>query len=247
MSDNELTVPEDGPTDVDEFASSLPEPTDLKVAADLGGGLGAFLPYLSIGQGLSLCCQPPLSWPQGSLALKQGTDLLNLGQEIEVFICDWRPKAMHSDKTRNIIKAIHDHNDPEFEEFKAKAEEPLPQGEPRTHYWGFEFLLYEGKTGKYMTLYCNNATLRRVAREKGFSYLHKKAIFSTKSISDKNRTWWGLVISPLSTPFDIPMNKEEAQEQIKNFKAATAVELPENSDDTTAIDAPAVDSEERPR
>ena len=241
-TDNALTNPETTSIAVaDEFLSGLPAPTDVKVATDLGGA-GIYLPYLTITQGSSPLCAPPYSWPQGNFALKQGrSEVHNLGKELDVFICDWRPKAMFSDKARNVIKAIHDHEDPEFEEFKAKAEE-----REKGFFWGYEFLLYHGTTGKFMTMFCNNATLRRAAREKGFSYLHKKAIISTKPIQDKDYSWWGIELTPLTTAFDNPLDKECVIAQINAFKSAVHEERPEDGDDAV-IDAPPVAGEERPR
>lgn len=227
--------------------SNLPAPMDVKIAADLSGGLGEFLPFLSIAQGLSKCCQPPLSWPQGIWVLRQGkTDQWNLGPELDVFVCDWRPKAMFNDKVNNKIHAVHDHNDPVFDEYKELAEQPVEAGQERTHWWGYEFLLYHGTTGKYMTLFCNNPTLRRSAREKGFVYLHKSAFFQTKAITDKNRTWWGLDIQPLSQPFDNPIDQKELQQQIHNFRASGSTEI-EDEEEIDPVSTPAVEEDERDR
>ena len=152
---------------------------------------------------------------------------------------------MFCDKQNNKIHAIHDHQDPRFDEYKEIAEQPLESGLERTHWWGYEFLLYHGTTGKYMTLFCNNATLRRAAREKGFSYLHKSALFQTKAITDKNRTWWGMDVLPLSQPFDNPIDQEELQEQIKNFRASGSEELIDDGEGDDPVSTPAVDERDR--
>lgn len=243
MSEENKDLSTVAPKDLVEqaFADSLPAPTAPKIATDLGGS-GIYLPYLVITQGSSPLCAPPYSWNQGNFALKQSrSEVHNLGKELDVFICDWRPKAMFSDKSKNVIKAIHDHQDPIFEEYKAKAEE-----KEKGYYWGYEFLLYHGTTGKFMTIYCNNPTLRRAAREKGFAYLHKKCILATKPIQDKDYSWWGIDLLPLTTAFDNPMDKDTVTAQINAFKSVKEEETPDEEDDA-AISAPPVAGEDRPR
>jgi hypothetical protein len=216
MGENELTVPNDAVNfgDLEALAASaLPAFPDPGIASTLSGGGGGFLPYLKLVQASSPLTMPPTSIASGSFALMQGKNAIPLGKALDIFMCHWRPKAMYSDKKNKSYRVAYDETSDIFKEFKQHS-----QAMNTGYFWGFEFLLYDGKTGKYMTLYCNNVTLRRAANEKLFQFMHKPCTLEPDFIDTDDHKWWGVKASPCTTPFEVAVDLNVMQQMISTFQ-----------------------------
>ncbi len=224
MSESNLPmIPEAPITDLAQLESLagqfLPATSDPDFADEMGLG-GGYLPYIVLVQGQSPLAAPPHEIPQGNFVLKSGkTDVENLGRSFDVFICDHRPKAMYSDKVAGKITSIHDRNDPRFKDFQACA-----NAKERGYFWGIEFLLYLGETGNYVTMFCNNPTLRRSGSTELVPRRHKPVTIKAAPVSNEEYSWWAFEAKACSTPFSVPVDLGLMRSQIEKFQDTSVFE-----------------------
>ncbi len=218
----------------DDLASLLPAANSTSIVEELGDEAN-WLPYLTLVQSSSVLAKPPHSITQGHLALKYGkSDVHDLGEAIDVFICDFRPRAMFSNRQTGKIDVVYDHTSEKFQEFQKRANDKT-----RGYFWGYEFLFYHGETGKFMTFFCNNPTLRRVAKTTLIAYLRKAATLKSDPIDNDEYSWWGLNVKPCTTPFAVPPDIAEMTEQIKNFQNTEEVSAPWDDEEPVEVDSTA--------
>lgn len=233
MSDeNALAVPEEANAPVtnisdlfaDSTALAIPAPKDMTSALDEGNQYST-LSYLSIVQGQSKAAKSPYKIPVGNMVIKGRNDhLVDLGEHFDGALLDVRYRATEYNKVTGDFSVVYNQESEVFKIFQTAAnQERQERNKPRTidHYWGFEFLVYVGDTGEFVSLYCNNPTLRRAARENLFAYVRKGNVtISSVVIKDpkKGNEWNSLVATDCETPFVVATTGEAVHAMITQFK-----------------------------
>jgi hypothetical protein len=122
--------------------------------------------------------------------------IIDLGQEVDVVILAWRPKALSINEDP-IIESF----DPNTDTFKEIMK--LSAVKDSGAMYGPEFLLYIPKVEKFCTLFMNNKTARREAKNME-PLLRHAATLKSRVIKQNNFVWDGIVVVPCSTPLDLP-------------------------------------------
>ena len=235
--DKKLAIPETN-VDLSEISNMLPSATPVDVAKELGSTTG-FLPYLVIVQGQSNLAAPPYSINQGHFALRRRkNDIEDMGAELDVYILDWRPKAMFSDRENNTIENQHDHENERFKEIQEAANVKVDG-----YFWGYEFLLLDCDSGEFMTLFCNNPTLRRASQEVLLPMIRNTVTIKAEPLDDGKYKWWGISCKESSAALKNELGQEELLEVVKNFKNPPQTVI---NDDTISVETE-TEEEDRPR
>jgi len=162
---------------------------------------GDFLPRLQLmGSNSDMCKVGKI--PIGSYAfLRSKEDFEALGEEVDVLVVAWRPKAM--DIGEEVI-SIFDQTHPEF--LRIQAQSNVPQS---TCMCGPEFLLWIPDLKEFATFYMASKTARRQApalRAKIDEESNKPgpATLGVEFIKTKKYSWHGPIVGACSVEFDMP-------------------------------------------
>lgn len=164
---------------------------------------------------------------QGRYGLVKDTEITDLGDEINVIVVSWRPKAVDVGGDAPLI--IHNAGDALFNEIKKKS-----FVRDSGCMYGPEFLVWIPSAGTFATYHMNSKTARREAK-KMEPLLGCSATFKCKLIDPPNsrHKWHGPVILPCSTPVEAPPEAETRRQwSLFQNPPEPTVELAEGGEDT---------------
>lgn len=177
----------------------------------------AFLPRLQLMTANAEKCKEG-AFPTNHYARVSGTDFQDLGLEVDVLVCAWRPAAIGTDEEGGIIISYDPMLDDDkkatgiFAKIMAQADDKENQA---TNMYGPQYLVWVPATKEFMTFLMGTATARN-ASQGVKAQLLKPATLGSEKIEGKKHTWFGPTGKACSTPFEMP-TAEEAEKQIQLF------------------------------
>lgn len=178
---------------------------------DVVSSASTFLPRLQLyGSKTDACAEGKIGIGHWGLA---GDDtIVDLGEDIDVVIVSWRPKALNISDRDNIITEYNPKSD-----LYQKVKE-LSTVKDSGCMYGPEFLLWIPSQNTFATYFANSKTARREAK-KVEPLIGKAATFKVKFIDPPTSRfkWHGPVVVPCSTPLDVP-SIENIQAEIDKFQ-----------------------------
>ncbi|MEE9548746.1 MAG: hypothetical protein V3V68_05265 [Nitrosomonadaceae bacterium] len=147
----------------------------------------------------------------GRYGLARDDSIIDLGEELDVVIVSWRPKALQIAKD-----GILADYDPTSELYLKIKELSTVKDSGCMH--GPEFLLWIPSQDQFATYHMSSKTARREA-QKMEPLVGKAATFRCKLIDPPTSRykWHGPVVTGCSTPLEVPSVKD-IQEQVKRFQ-----------------------------
>jgi hypothetical protein len=142
--------------------------------------------------------------------LVRGKDQLeDLGKEVDVLVIAGRVKALDISNTDAIVTS-YDHKSDTFKDIAGRS------GTQNSGcMFGPEYLIYVPSAKSYATFFLSSPTARREARSI-HARLRKAATLKSQLIVGKKFKWHGPVITPCTTPFELPP-VEEMTKQAEAF------------------------------
>lgn len=217
----------------DETQLSIPD--DLKSLTtvddsvfDSVSGKG-FLPRLQLMTAASDLCKKK-KFPSDHFGLFLGQDPTDLGEEVDVLILAWRPKAV--DFGGETPLTTFDPKDQLFADIQHRADNVQNSG----CMYGHEFLVWLIDQQQYATLFLGTKSSRREARAVR-SRLFKTATLTSQVIEGKKFTWTSIQCGDCITQHAIPQDesfKTAMVEQVRTFKSPPAqeVEIADSGDES---------------
>lgn len=209
-------------TDIVPFANNLPAlPSDDHFSQKIGAA--DYLGYIILHASQGKYSGPDFKISGGSFVYVNNNEPVDLGESVDVALLTYRMLAMRYGGESN--ERIYDVNDPKFDEFCAKAKiNDYQDKDGSRYYWGVEYLIYEYGSEKFCTLYCNNKTLQRLAKEKLHDYMRARKVCTLTStyIDNKKHKWWGALATDCSVAH-APFDEEEAIRRINEFNNPTVI------------------------
>ncbi len=153
-----------------------------------------------------------------------GDDVItDLGEELDLVILSWRPKALQIDGDSIVTE-----HDPTSDLYKKIRE--LSGVKDSGCMYGPEFLVWIPSQNVFATSFFSSKTARREAKKIG-PLVGKAATFKCRLIETVRYKWHGPVVVPCSTPLDIP-SIEVIKEEIDKFQdpPKSDVEIVDDSD-----------------
>jgi hypothetical protein len=187
---------------------------------------GAFLPRLQLYGGNSEQCKEG-KIGIGRWGIQKGKEVVDLTNQVDVLVLAWRPKAMQLGEE---VIAVYNPASDEFKRIVAQSEV-----KDSGAMFGPEFLIYVPSQSAFVTYFANSKTARREAPQIK-ALMRKAATFKTQLIKTKKYSWHGPVVTPCSTPFDLPP-MDDIKVQMEKF----------NNPPETDVEAAPDESEERDR
>lgn len=136
-------------------------------------------------------------------------DLTDLGADVDILVCAWRPKAM--DVGGEKVISLYNPDSEAFQKLQGRAD--LPNSGCM---YGPEFLVYIPKVERFATFLMGSKTARREAPNLK-ALMGKAASLGVKLIKTPKYTWHATTVKPCSTPFAIP-DLEEIKSTIDSFR-----------------------------
>jgi len=168
---------------------------------------GAYLARLQLMTSNSKQCKEG-EFPANHYALVRDQDYQDLGKNVDVFVCAWRPKAMDLGDT---IITSYDRKSETFKQIMEKSEQ-----KNSNCMWGFEILAWVGSTQCFATCFYGSKTARREFPNVK-ARLREAATLSSKKIDNGTFTWFGQTSSDCSTPMGLP-TKVSFLEEVEKFE-----------------------------
>lgn len=184
--------------------------------------IGNYLPYVQLCGSSSEPAKKGII-PIGNHALFKGKQIIDLGKNVQCWVCAWRPMAMLTSGDKPVV-----FYDPEHEGFK-KVREIASRGQfGDGAMCGPQFLLYIPGHG-FATYFMNSKTAKNEAPNFK-ALIDKCAIITGKYIETKKYSWHGPSIVAASQQFDTP-DPQEYVTVLQEFKnpPASSVELVDKS------------------
>lgn len=161
----------------------------------------------------------------GRYGLVRGKDQLeDLGPEVDVLVCAGRVKAL--DISGDTALTSYDHKSDLFKEIAAGSAE-----ENSRKMFGPEYLIWIPSIKTLATFFLSSPTARRESATI-HARLRKAATLKAKLIKGKKHMWHGPVITPCSTPFDLP-EADFLNDEIAKFANPKASEIETESTESS--------------
>jgi len=154
-------------------------------------------------------------FPMNHYAIVRDQNYADVGEEVDVLLIEWRPKAIEIDEQ---ILAVYDPDDPEFQ----RIQEQSLQKDTGCMY-GPEFLVWIPKAEEFATFFMGSKSARRDAASVR-ALLRKAGTLKSKKISTTKYTWYSPIIEKCASAFDIP-SEAIIQEQWEKFTNPPASEV----------------------
>ena len=193
------------------------------VLKDLMSG-GGWLPRLQLMTANTAKCKSG-EFAVNHYALVQGQNFEDLGNQVDVLVIDWRPKAL--DTSGDNVISSYDHESVEFKSIVAGADEPNSG-----KMFGAEYLIYIPGKGSFATFFMGTKSARTDIPTVN-ARLQKAATLKAQKLSNKTNEWFSPLCVPCSTPFDMP-DQEELKEQHHKFLNPPKSEVEAVSEDEKA-------------
>lgn len=187
----------------------------------------AFLPRLQLCNGTSTVVQEG-KIGVGKYALIRSKDQVeDLTNQVDIMPFSWRFRAMQIMPDKTLLSYFNPKS-PEFQRVQAASAEQNSGA-----MYGAEFLIWVPAAKCFATLYLNNATSRQEAPNlKGFLKEKKAVTLKSQFIVGKKHKWYGPVVVPCSTPFDLP-TEEDILTQATKFASPKESEVEKADSSTT--------------
>jgi len=183
-------------------------------AFDIAASSTKFLPRIQLMTSNSQKCKDG-EFQINNYALVDGQNFIDIGKEVDVIVIAWRPKALDLGDT---LIAVYDINDTEFKRIQDEAEE-----KDSNCMFGHEYLLYLPERSIFVTFFLGNKSARKESPNLK-SQMHKGATLKAHQLSNKNYSWWSVLIVPCSSPMDVP-DKSSILEEVEKFNDPPATEV----------------------
>ena len=161
---------------------------------DLSTKTGSYLPRLQLLTANSEKCKKG-EFPINHYALVQDQNFMDVGENVDVLLVAWRPKAI---EIKDEIIAVYDPTDKEFERIQLVADE-----KDSGCMFGPEFLVWIPGSKKFATFFMGSKSSRREAPNVK-ALLRKAATMKSHIVETKSYSWFVPSVTPCSTPFDMP-------------------------------------------
>ena len=172
---------------------------------------GSYFPRLQLMTSNSKQCKNG-EFPINHFALVVDQTFTDLGDEVDILVLSWRPKAI--DIGDEII-SVFDPNADEFKRIQQEAENPNSGC-----MFGPEYLVYIPQVEKFATFFMGSKTMRREAPNVK-ARIKKAGTLKAGKIENKKYTWFSPQIVPCSTPFDPPA-QDKLLEAVESFNNPTS-------------------------
>ena len=146
-------------------------------------------------------------FPMNSFALVVGQTMQNLGKELDVLVCAWRPKAI---EMGDEVITVFDISNPEFIRIQEKSAE-----KESGCMYGPEFLVWIPGAKKFATYFLGSKSSRREAPGVKARML-KAATLKSHTVKTAKYTWQVPIATPCSTPFEMP-DEEDLHDEMQKF------------------------------
>ena len=152
-------------------------------------------------------------FPMGHFGIVDGSDIIDLGESIDVLVLSWRPKAVRIGDAMEILY------DPEDEAFKAiEAEVDV---EDSGCMCGIEFLVYHPEHGFLPYFLANKSGLYIVKPLRDLRL--RVATIKVTYVKGKKFSWHAPKVSRCSTPININVSEEIIKKEMELFNNPDSV------------------------
>ena len=191
----------------DDVGSLVPANKYDDKAFDAAASSTAFLPRLQLNTASSKLCKAG-KFPINHYALVRDQKNDDLGENLDVFIADWHPKALETGD------AVISDFDPESDEFARIQKKSFLKNSGCM--FGPEFLCWIPSIKTFATFFMGTKSARREAGNVK-SRLHKAATLGSQFCKNKDFEWYAPECSACSTPFEMP-EKTVLLEAVEKFR-----------------------------
>jgi len=177
---------------------------------------GDYLPRVQLMTSAAEPCKKG-EFPINHYAMVSGQHMTDLGEYPDVVVLSWRPKALEIGEE---VISVYDPKSPEFQRIQAQAEV-----KDSGCMFGPEFLLYIPSQTCFATLFMGSKSARRESHAV-MARMAKAATLKSHLIETKKYSWYAPLVTPCSTPLDLPAI-EKIQVEVEKFNnpAVQDVEL----------------------
>lgn len=196
---------------------------------------GDWLPRIQVGGATSEAVKTG-KLPMGHFGLFEGQAIIDLGQEFNCYVLQYRPKAM------SFAPEVISVYDPTNAEFKKIIDRCEAGGQAQAAY-GPEFLLWLDKLKKYATFFMGNKS-GRMEGPSVMAFLPKPeekimpATFRVAYIKGKGKnsqnSWHAASVNKCNLEVDAPTDQAEMLEKINKFNTPPATTVETTEADTRA-------------
>jgi hypothetical protein len=212
------------PNSASNAIAAMPKSSELvpdrytEAAFDDLATIGNYLPYVQLMSATSVPVQRG-DVRVGNHAIFKGKAIIDLGQNVQCWVCAWRPIALSTSGDKPI--SFYDPNSEGFKKVREIADRGIFGDGAMC---GPQFLIFIPGHGFATYLMASKTAKNEAANFKAL--IDKCAIISSKFIETKKYNWYGPQIVSASQQFDTP-NIEEYHNVLKEFKnpPETKVEL----------------------
>ena len=148
-------------------------------------------------------------FPMGHFGVVDGSDILDLGESIDVLVLSWRPKAV---RAGNDVEISYDPEDEIFKKIESEVDV-----ENSGCMCGIEFLVYHPDHGFLPYYLANKSGLYVVKALRDL--LFKVATIKVTFVKGKKFSWHAPKVSRCSTPININVPEERIKKEIEQFSA----------------------------
>lgn len=174
---------------------------------DVASGGGGFLGRLQLfGSKSTACAEGKI--PIGHWGEVNDDAITDLGEQVDVIIASWRPKAM---ETGDDLVISHDPESDLYDSIKKRS-----FIKDSGCMFGPELLVWLPDQNKFLTYFASSKTARREAK-KAEPLLGRAATFKCHLIKTPKYAWHGPLFVPCTTPLDVP-DGELIKEEVEKFQ-----------------------------
>lgn len=182
-----------------------------------------FLPRLQLMVSQSKPCKAG-EFPVNNFAFVKDKTTIDLGKEVDVILCAWRPKAM--DMNGGFVVS-HDQESDLFKDISARA----PAKDSGCMY-GPEFLVWVPSQKAFASFFMGSTSSRRESPVVK-AFLRQACTLTNKHIETSKNDWFIPTAKPCSTPLEAP-TPEQLVAELEKFNNPRETKLEVAEDDTQA-------------
>ena len=200
------------PADLDAETQAMLASPDASVVEAMEKAGTLILPYVILGSGSSKHVANK-NVGVGEYGLVQGEKCENLGDEIDISVYAWQPKAMDTQGDVPIVTS--DFNSQMFKDIKDRSRDS-----DSGCMWGWEFLVYLMDQHRFATFFMASASARKEAPNLQ-ALTGKCARLTVVIAKNKKYTWPVTVSQPSDRLPDVPPTGDDLKDAATKFKQAS--------------------------
>jgi len=174
----------------------------------------AFLPRVQLMTSNSQKCKDG-AFTVNNYALIRGQEYIDIGQNVDVLVCAWRPMAL---EIGDSVISSYDPSTQTFANIKGRSDTP-----DSGCMWGFQFLLWIPQVAAFATFFMGSKSARRAAPDVK-AQMNGPATLTARKIKKGKYTWFAPTCHECTTPFDMP-SKGGYEQEMEKFNNPTAPEV----------------------